>query len=244
MSVKKGNMYLDSKKQWNVVVGCEYQCTYCINSFQRQMKRQKWNCKVMNREGLSKCYTYEPHFHPERLHQSLPRTKGDEFIWCCSSGDITFAEEEWIDKIIKRIKELPGKTFFFQTKDPSCFYKYDFPDNVILGITLESNRDYLITKAPFPLQRYKDFSKLDFKRKIVIIEPIMQFDLEIFVEWIKNIDPMRVYMGYDTKKSNLTEPKLSQFLELWSELNKFTKVKSKLIREGNQYLKYYKGGLP
>jgi len=226
MRVKKGNMYLDSKRQWNVIVGCEFNCKYCINSFQRQMKRQKHNC--------IKCYNYEPHFHPERLKKSLPRTEGDEFIWCCSSGDISFAKEEWMDKIIERIKELPNRTFFFQTKDPSCFYKYSFPDNVILGITLESNRDYLVTKAPFPWQRYNDFSKLDFKRKIVTIEPIMQFDLEIFVEWIKNIDPIRVYMGYDTKISNLTEPKLSEFLELWSELNRFTKVKSKLIREGNK----------
>jgi len=223
---KKGNMYSDSKKQWNIIVGCEYQCKYCVNSFQRQMKRQKHNC--------IKCYNYEPHFHPERLYQSLPKTRGDEFIWCCSSGDISFAEEEWIDKIIERIKELPGRTFFFQTKDPSCFYKYSFPENVILGITLESNRDYLITKAPFPWQRYNDFMKLDFERKIVTIEPIMQFDLDLFVDWIRDIAPIRVYMGYDTKMSDLPEPKLSEFLELWSELNRFTNVKSKLIRKGNK----------
>jgi len=190
------------------------------------MKRQKHNC--------IKCYNYEPHYHPERLYQSLPKTRGDEFIWCCSSGDISFAEEEWIDKIIERIKELPDRTFFFQTKDPSCFYKYSFPDNVILGITLESNRDYLITKAPFPWQRYNDFMRLDFERKIVTIEPIMQFDLDLFVDWIRDIAPIRVYMGYDTKKSDLPEPKLSEFLELWSELNRFTNVKSKLIREGNK----------
>jgi len=229
MGKSKGNMYIDSKKQWNIIVGCEYQCTYCVNSFQRQMKRQKHNC--------IKCYNYEPHFHPERLKQSLPRTYGDEFIWCCSSGDISFARREWMDKILKRVRELSNRTFFFQTKNPKCFHDYNFPDNVILGITLETNksdRNYSsISKAPKPIKRYADFLSLPFERKIVTIEPIMSFDLRFFVELIKDIAPERVYVGYDTKNSNLPEPKLYKTFLLCSELAKFTKIKTKLIREAN-----------
>lgn len=226
MSVKKGNMYLDSKKQWNVIIGCEYQCSYCIRSFQRQMKRQKHNC--------IKCYNYEPHFHPERLKQPLPRTYGDEFIWACSSGDITFAKKEWMEKILERVKELSNRTFFFQTKDPRCFYEYDFPDNVILGITLESNRWYpSISKAPSPSIRYIDFLGLSFERKIITIEPIMDFSIYILAEMVKNINPIRVYIGYDTKKSNLIEPSLRKTLELCKDLERFTKVKTKLMREAN-----------
>jgi len=224
MSVKKGNMYLDSKKQWNVVVGCEYSCKYCLESFQRQMKRQKQRCM--------KCYNYEPHFHEERLNQSLPRTYGDEFIWVGSSGDISFAKREWMVKILDRIREMPNRTFFFQTKNPRCFYEYNFPDNVILGITLESNRDYpSISKAPSPFIRYMDFLCLSFERKIITIEPIMFFDIWILLEWIEKIKPERVYIGYDTKNSNLPEPKLYKTFWLCSELSKFTKVKTKLLRK-------------
>ena len=37
----KKNMYSDSKLQWNVHVGCEFDCIYCKPSFKAQMKRQK-----------------------------------------------------------------------------------------------------------------------------------------------------------------------------------------------------------
>jgi len=227
MSVKKGNMYLDSKKQWNVIVGCEYQCKYCVNSFQRQMKRQKHNC--------IKCYNYEPHFHPERLKQSLPRTYGDEFIWVGSSGDISFAKREWMIKILDRTREMPNRTFFFQTKNPECFFDYDFPDNVMLGITLESNRYYpSISKAPEPKKRYEDFKSISNRiRKVITIEPILHFDIWILLEWIEDIKPERVYIGYDTKKSNLPEPRLYKTFWLCTELAKFTKVKTKLMREKN-----------
>ncbi len=190
------------------------------------MKRQKNRCM--------KCYNYEPHFHPERLNQSLPRTQGDEFIWACSSGDIFFAQGQWIKKIIERIKEKPDRTFFFQSKNPFCFNWYEFPENVILGTTIETNRDYgLITKAPSTSQRFLRFLGTSHKRKCVTIEPIMDFDLEILVKWIKVLEVERVYVGYDTKKSNLPEPELSKTLELCQELSFFTKVKTKLLREAN-----------
>jgi len=196
----------------------------CLNSFQRQMKRQKHNC--------IKCYNYEPHFHPERLKQSLPRTYGDEFIWVASSGDISFITLPNMLKILRKIDEYPNRTFFFQTKNPRFFYDYNFPDNVMLGVTLESNRNYpSISNAPSQFTRYLDFLGLSFEKKIITIEPILNFSLNIFVRWIKDIKPIRVYIGYDTKKSNLIEPSLKKTLELCEELSKFTKVKTKLLRK-------------
>ena len=122
------NMYQDAIFRWNIFKGCHFSCTYCIPSFQRQAKRQKPTIdKNGNSRGCQDCYDYTPHFHPERLKTSLPNTTGDQFIWACSSGDIAFAKHEWMEQILKRIKELPNKTFFFQTKDPACYYYYNFP---------------------------------------------------------------------------------------------------------------------
>jgi hypothetical protein len=73
-------MYGDSIKQWNAIVGCNFDCIYCEQSFKRQMKRQKQNCMD--------CYNYIPHFHENYLNQPLPKTRNDEFIWSCSSSDI------------------------------------------------------------------------------------------------------------------------------------------------------------
>lgn len=222
---KKKNMYSDSVKQWNPCVGCDkFFCIYCIPSFQAQMKRQKKNCM--------KCYNYEPHFHEKRLNQRLPKTEGDQFIWPCSSGDISCMKEEWINAILEKVREYSERTFLFQTKDPFCLTKYDFPSNVLLGITLETNRDEgyeKISKAPKPSERFIDFLNIEWERKIITIEPILDFDLEILSEWIKRINPERVYIGYNTKRSScsLPEPSLEKTEKLIKELEKFTRVKRK-----------------
>ena len=130
---KKSNMFEFSRKQWNPFVGCKYDCVYCEASFKKQAKRQKQNCL--------KCYEYTPHTHPERLGDYLPSTKNDEFIFTCSPSDISFCPISFLKKIIKRIEANPKKTFLIQSKNPKTFNRIVFPDNVILGITLETNRD-------------------------------------------------------------------------------------------------------
>lgn len=219
-------MYLDSIKQWNVFVGCKFNCVYCKRSFQAQMRRQIHNCV--------KCGNYEPHFHPERLDAKLPDTEGDQFIWPCSSGDISFAKKDWIEQILAKIREYPDITFLFQSKNPKTFSLYTFPENVLLGITLETNRDenyHRISKAPPPSRRYQDFLAVDFPRKIVTIEPILEFDLDIMVDWIRQLHPIRVYVGYDTKKTKLLEPERSKTEQLCTQMRSFTTVKLKLLRE-------------
>lgn len=231
VKTKENNMYKDRKAGISTSVGCNHRCSYCIDSFQRQMKRQRKRCE--------KCYTFEPHSHPERLgklKKGLPRTYGDEFIWINSSGDIAFAEKEMMEKTLEIIRTKTNRTFFFQTKNPLCYFDYNFPDNCLLGITLETNRDEeyklnKISKAPLPSFRKETFSILPHQRKVVTIEPILDFDLEIFVEWIKQINPERVYIGYDTKQCYLPEPELIKTYLLIKELKKFTKVKTKLLRE-------------
>jgi len=218
-------MYGDSVKQWNVFVGCKYHCIYCEKSFRLQMKRQKHNCM--------KCYNYVPHFHPERLMQQLPRTHGDQFIWACSSSDIAFAEKEWMEAILERIRQMPDRTFLFQTKNPICFERYSWPENVVLDVTIETNQNEgyrLVSTAPLPSQRYQDYLKIDFPRKFVTIEPILEFDMGILVDWIRNIGPERVYVGYDSKSCFLPEPELAKTEELEKQLSKFTDVKIKEMR--------------
>lgn len=232
MTLNKQNMYSDSIKQWNVIVGCYFDCVYCRRSFQAQMRRQQHNCL--------QCYTYTPHFHAERLNASLPETYGDQFIWACSSSDISFSQEGWMNPTIERMKLKKDRTFFLQSKKPEWFKKYDFPSNVLLGITLETDSDLnydRISKAPPPMVRYKQFADLDCKnRKIVTIEPVLRWSYtELFLAHIKDIRPERVYIGYDTKRTKLMEPRLKQVQELMKGLAKFTKVKPKLLREPWNY---------
>ena len=230
----KSNMYGDSKKQWNVAVGCYFDCTYCKKSFQAQMKRQKPLIdKNGNKRGCQQCYDFMPHFHESRLNDSLPRTKGDEFIWVCSSGDISCFPNAWMWKILTRIREQPLKTFFFQSKRPKTFERFNFPENVILGTTIESNRYYpRVSKAPRPDIRADDFLNLRHPRKFITIEPIMDFDLWTLVNWMTIIEPERIYIGYDTRNSGLVEPSIKKTKKLIEELEHITTVKRKYMKNG------------
>ena len=213
---KKNNMYKLSVEQWSPFAGCKHDCIYCKSSFQRQLKRwAKKNCPG--------CYEFTPHTHPERLDQSLPRTKYMQFIFTCSSGDIAFCSTEYLERIIARIQSEPDKTFLIQSKDPCTFNRVIFPKNVILGTTLETNRGDLsegISKAPKPSQRYKDFVKINHPLKMVTIEPVIDFDLYVMIDWVENINPCMVWLGYDSGKNKLPEPKLEKVKNLHWELAK------------------------
>ena len=204
------------------------------------MRRQIHNCE--------KCGNYIPHFHEERTtkeytEKHFPETSGDEFIWVGSSGDISFIEYPDMLKILNRIEEYPDRTFFFQTKNPFFFRKFMFPSNVILGITLESDIYYKeISNAPFPCNRVLWFEKLDFPRKFVTIEPILNFNFPLFLKWLKKINPERIYVGYDTHKTwwmegkekvylKKYEPSLEKTKKLITELERFTKVKTKYMKD-------------
>jgi hypothetical protein len=210
----KTNMYRHSVKQWNPFVGCKHDCKYCLSSFQAQLKRwAKSKCR--------ECYSFVPHEHDERLDQSLPNTKYAQFIFACSSGDITFCCTPYLEKIIARIRSEPNKTFLIQSKNPRTFNRVKFPDNVILGTTLESNRDDLcegISKAPKPSLRYRDFLEVKHPVKMVTIEPVMDFDLDVMTAWMENINPCMVWLGYDSRKSHLPEPDLEKVKRLYWEL--------------------------
>jgi len=211
----KTNMYKLSVKQWNPFAGCKHNCIYCVPSFKAQLKRYgKKNCQD--------CYKFVPHTHPERLANNLPRTHYMQFIFTCANGDITFCPTDYLARIITTIKSKPDRTFLIQSKNPKTFNRVSFPNNVILGTTIETNRDALckaIAKAPPPSQRYEEFLNVKHPLKMVTIEPVMDFDLDVMVDWMRNIKPCMIWLGYDSKKCHLPEPELKKVRELHWQLS-------------------------
>ena len=209
----RSNMYALSVQQWNPWDGCNHECEYCKPSFQRGTRR--WG---MGQGNCQLCCTLTPHLHPERLDQSLRKTGFMQFIFTCSSGDIASCPTDYLKKIVAVMCNNKDKTFLLQTKDPKTFDRVDFPQNVVLGITLETNHDDLsraVSKAPAPSERYEVFKDLKYKRKMLTLEPIMQFDLDTMVRWIGDIDPCMVWLGYDSKNTGLPAPDLAQVKELY-----------------------------
>lgn len=97
------------------------------------------------------------------------------------------------------------------------------PQNLLLGITLETNisRDYnKISKAPRPGTRCRDFIQFietvgrKDVRTMVTIEPVLKFDLDKLVNMVKKIDPVLIWLGYESKGGKLPEPTQDEFREL------------------------------
>jgi len=205
-TMKKSNMY-SGTKTWNPFRGCDFGCVYCVPSFQAQAKRLKQLC--------SKCYTYEPHTHPERL-EKIPR---EQTIFVCGNGDLSFCDPEYTRLILDAIekKARPGQEFYLQSKQPENFKQFlPLDEKYIFVTTLETNRDngyQEISKAPVPTERFKQFAALDHSRKILTIEPVMAFDLDLFLEMIKTVNPEKVWLGINSrsKQCNLPEPSETEF---------------------------------
>jgi hypothetical protein len=228
-------MYAETKT-WNPFLGCKYDCIYCKPSFQATIAR----FTRLSGRDCDACLQYQPHEHPERL----VRIPSARIIFVFGDGDITFTRPEFVGFTIQKIKEclLRGarKTFYFQSKNPACFNQYlddlrPIEGQVVLVTTLETNRDEgydLISKAPLPYKRFMDFLWLPWKRKIVTIEPVMNFDLELLVKMIREIRPEAVYLGYNSRplKVQLPEPEPAKFWALQQALSQFTEVRLKETR--------------
>jgi protein gp37 len=136
--------------------------------------------------------------------------------------------KEMIQEILNHLAQSPAK-FLLLTKFPKRYLEFDIPKNCVCGATIESNRDYLIT-VPI-LSRVDAMSQIT-QSKMVSIEPIMDFDLESFVDMICAINPDFVAIGYDNYRNNLPEPKLEKTMKLIKILeDKGITVYTKTLRE-------------
>jgi len=76
-----------------------------------------------------------------------------------------------------------------------------------------------------------DMIQLNHPKKMVCIEPILDFGLGAFVEGIRQIEPDFVYIGFDNYNYNLPEPSLIKTKCLIKALSEFTTVHTKTLRK-------------
>jgi len=231
-------MFSVVEKTCNQVVGCKHGCLYCWARM--QAKRQK------NRH--EECYLFVPHLHKERLKANLGRGKT---IWPCDMGDLfgKWVPRNWITAVLLHVKNYPENEYLFLTKNPQRYSEFigNFEDNMILGSTIECTHlpfYSVISKAPPPESRAECMVDLNHRRKFISIEPILEFDLETMVAWIKEIEPEMVFVGYDNYrkwykklyqatfgKPGLPEPSIRKTELLVKRLQPITKVHCKTVRK-------------
>jgi DNA repair photolyase len=169
------------------------------------------------------------------LEKELAKDEGEgNTIFVQDMGDL-FAENvpsEFILTILNHLKKYQKNTYLFQTKNPKRFLEFesDFPDNIILGTTIETNKQEIlnkISKAPSIEERKYWMKMVGFCKIFLTLEPLIDFDLKELVEIIRDINPDFVNIGADSKNHNLPEPSKNKVKELIEELKAFTEIRKK-----------------
>ncbi len=209
LNKQKGNMYAFVTHTWNPIRGkCPHNCSYCYMKVYPQG---------------------EFRFVEKELNTNLGK---DNFIFVGSSTDMwcSLVHNYWVEKILYHCRQYNNR-YLFQSKNPYHFSTSIsmFPDHTILGTTIESNRASAcdMSNAPPPWARSQVMRDIVGFPKMVSIEPIMDFDLDILSYWIKGIKPEFVSIGADSKEHKLPEPSTDKLQALIDELQGFTIVKLK-----------------
>jgi len=213
LNKSKGQMYPWVSHTWNIIKGkCPHDCYYCY---------------------MHKYPQPELHFDARELKTNLGE---GNTIFVGSSCD-AWADaltDKLINDMLEQCRLYPKNTYLFQSKNPARFgywlsdmyWNAKMPPSYILGTTIESNRDYGVSKAPLAVKRVESMVLYE-SRKMVSIEPVLDFDVDVMVEWIKDIKPEFVSIGADSQNNHLPEPSGDKVKALVENLKGFTEVKIK-----------------
>lgn len=201
---QKGDMYEFVTHMWGPVRGkCKHDCSYCY--------MKKWPL---------------PPLHIDERDLLKTNLGENNFIFVCHTIDL-FASDvpaEWIERVLGQLRAYPKNRYLLQSKNPNRFLRFigKYPDNVLFGTTIETNRDIVKSKAPSCLERADALRELHNRgyETMVTVEPIFDFDLCELVTLIITANPKWVNIGADSKGHNLPEPskgKVAKLIEVLRE---------------------------
>jgi len=201
-------------KTWNPIGGrCEHKCTYCWAQAEGGL---------VDKYKMGK-YRGEPTLIAKELFRVF---KPGETVFVQDMSDL-FAKNvkpHIIEGVLKHLAKFPETTFLLLTKNPARYYSFInyLTPNMICGATIETNRQNPdISNAPPPIYRFDSMRDLKWKNKFISIEPVLDFDLDVFLKWLKVIAPQTIHIGYDNYNHRMGEPILAKVESLISKLKIF-----------------------
>lgn len=222
MNKQNGNMYAFVTHTSNPIKGlCPHECSYCYML------------------AIFRHYHHDETLRLDEYELKVNYGK-NKFIFLGTSTDM-FANAvptEWILQVYDKCLQYPENKYLFQSKNPSRVLEpqlinhplMQLKDRICFATTIESNRDYPISKAQSMTERADAMAQLQAMGfpVMVTIEPIMDFDHEELVEMLRKIRPFQVNIGCNTNREvKLLEPTRDQIVALVQELRTFTNVELK-----------------
>jgi len=209
LNKSNGNMY-DWISHTHAHMGgkCSHECSYCY--IQDMVKHYP----VMREKYSGDLHLIEKEF---LVNYGEGKTI---FIENCNDLFACHVPLSFIGAVLSHCKKYPNNTYVFQTKNPGRYKTWQnaMPEDSMLGCTIETNRDIPnVSSAPPPWQRMVCMKELK-ARKFVTIEPVLDFDVAVLAEWMKDIEPEFVNLGADSKNHGLDEPTIAKVLELTDAL--------------------------
>ena len=184
---------------WNPVTGCKHGCPYC---YARDIA-----ARFYGNGG------FEPKFHPARLaapaNTPAPRHNapvGERNVFVCSMADLfgEWVPQEWIDQVLKAVRQTPQWNFLFLTKNPARLVGIDWPPNAWVGTTVDCQTRVAAAQKAFAMIK----AKVKFLSCEPLLERITFRDLRVF-DWLI-IGPQRVGSGHEQPQWEWVEHLLNQ----------------------------------
>lgn len=192
--------------------GCPYKCRYC---YARQM------------QVVRKLPNLKPGIYPGRLAGIQFAAK---HVFMESMGDLfhPIVPSELIRYVIEQANfynKGRGSQLYYLTKNPARYLEFLTlfdPQTTWLGTTVETDayNDPTISDAPRPGDRVIAMEAVQYARKFVSIEPIMQFAFNArdFAKLILDTGASLVFVGANTSNEQLKEPTPAEIDELITSL--------------------------
>jgi protein gp37 len=193
--------------------------------------------------GCSYCYVqaHERRYHsgafvgPLRLNDKELNVRygEDRTIFVEHQNDLfSSGVSAWMVKaILLHCRRYPCNEYVLQTKNPwrIANFKEFLPPILIIGTTIETNRDYpkIMGTAPLPEERADAMFRIKYP-KFLTIEPVLDFDVDDMVALVATVGPKFVNIGADSKGHGLPEPPPEKLRALISRLTeRGTEIRNK-----------------
>ena len=185
-------------RTWNPVWGCLNHCEYCYarkmaKRFSNQIAENDYYIRYWGNKhcakGVNKTYVKKlsddlKNFTPTFLYGQYSKKfpKKPQRIFVGSMSEIYYWKDEWLEKVLEKVKLYPQHTFQFLTKHSQVYLKYVFPTNCWLGITITKDDD--LSYVSFLQFAYKDFKKIKYISFEPLLDKIIGLSLLKYFKWI------------------------------------------------------------